>query len=359
MCSAARAPHATICLLHGTSPGLMRPQPMIASTLDSLYCGVKVLATMVEKAQAPQNSMGAKEIPAALWQLISQALAAGAATLSTTAAAAANHPVSLCHISSSSILAFACNRSAASCIPRPCPSCVQALSKLCMRQVKLRPMQQCRERYELLLAALRGSRGQAGAQLAGQFPGRIPLVAPASASLAGTALSQAIAPAASAARNQSHAAPSAGLQLATAVPHVAETVLASSQPSHQASTGALQGAAVLPAVGSQASAPGLAASHITVPAYLSAAVGGGTAVVQQHLSEGMQPGSAPLQSNGVPVQSSVRAPGGSGGSLKQELHMQGKPDQAWDLCSELEAMREHLAWLASSSVVCSVEVRHS
>ena len=54
---------------------------------------LKVLATMVEDCQAPQLSPAAKSVPAAVWQLISDALSAGAATLSTTAAAAASQPV--------------------------------------------------------------------------------------------------------------------------------------------------------------------------------------------------------------------------------------------------------------------------
>ena len=49
---------------------------------------------MLEEAQAGRPGEAQKEISAAVWQLISDALAAGAATLSTTAAAAASQPVS-------------------------------------------------------------------------------------------------------------------------------------------------------------------------------------------------------------------------------------------------------------------------
>ena len=56
---------------------------------------MQVLATMVEEAQASRLGEAQKEISAAVWQLISDALAAGAATLSTTAAAAASQPVGL------------------------------------------------------------------------------------------------------------------------------------------------------------------------------------------------------------------------------------------------------------------------
>ena len=61
----------------------------------------QVLATMVEEAQANWPGEAQKEITAAVWQLISDALAAGAATLSTTAASAASQPVGLHLISSS------------------------------------------------------------------------------------------------------------------------------------------------------------------------------------------------------------------------------------------------------------------
>lgn len=50
---------------------------------------------MVEEAQGPQLSSGPMQIPPAVWQLISDALAAGAATLSMTGATAASQPVSL------------------------------------------------------------------------------------------------------------------------------------------------------------------------------------------------------------------------------------------------------------------------
>ena len=56
---------------------------------------MQVLATMVEEARAGRPGEVRKVIPAAVWQLISDALAAGAATLSTTAAAAASQPVDL------------------------------------------------------------------------------------------------------------------------------------------------------------------------------------------------------------------------------------------------------------------------
>ena len=63
---------------------------------------MQVLATMIEEAQADQPGQAQKEVSATLWQLISDALAAGAATLSTTAAAAARQPVGLqpvsCHL---------------------------------------------------------------------------------------------------------------------------------------------------------------------------------------------------------------------------------------------------------------------
>ena len=48
---------------------------------------------MVEDCQATQLGSTPKSIPASLWQLASDALSAGAATLSTTAAAAAGQPV--------------------------------------------------------------------------------------------------------------------------------------------------------------------------------------------------------------------------------------------------------------------------
>ena len=54
---------------------------------------LQVLATMLEEAQTGRPGEAQKEISAAVWQLISDALAAGAATLSTTAAAAASQPV--------------------------------------------------------------------------------------------------------------------------------------------------------------------------------------------------------------------------------------------------------------------------
>ena len=34
----------------------------------------------------------------------------------------------------------------------------------------------------------------------------------------------------------------------------------------------------------------------------------------------------------------------------------GSPSQAWSLAAGLETVREHLAWLASSNIVCSPEV---
>ena len=50
---------------------------------------------MVEEAQAGPPGEAQMAVSAAVWQLISDALAAGAATLSTTAASAASQPVSL------------------------------------------------------------------------------------------------------------------------------------------------------------------------------------------------------------------------------------------------------------------------
>ena len=62
---------------------------------------MQVLATMVEEAETGRPGEAQKEVSAAVWQLISDALAAGAATLSTTAAAAASQPVGLPSFSSS------------------------------------------------------------------------------------------------------------------------------------------------------------------------------------------------------------------------------------------------------------------
>ena len=61
-------------------------------------CVYQVLATMVEEAQATQLSPAIKSIAMSVWQLIADALAAGAATLSMTAAAAASQPVSVAHL---------------------------------------------------------------------------------------------------------------------------------------------------------------------------------------------------------------------------------------------------------------------
>ena len=58
-----------------------------------MSCLLQVLAIMVEDFQTPQASPTSKSVPASVWQLISDALSAGAATLSTTAAAAASQPV--------------------------------------------------------------------------------------------------------------------------------------------------------------------------------------------------------------------------------------------------------------------------
>lgn len=37
----------------------------------------------------------------------------------------------------------------------------------------------------------------------------------------------------------------------------------------------------------------------------------------------------------------------------------GSPSQAWSLAAGLETVREHLAWLASSNIVCSPEVNQA
>ena len=229
--------------------------------------------------------------------------------------------------------------------------------RLCLRQVKLRLAQQCRERYELLLAALQASRSRArpaaalpatstpGASLAHSGPVSIPVPPPSAA------LSAANQAPVKTSQGTSPAGSAAGAAASTGLPNslpVAAAAPAGVPAGGQAVTSmAMQALAPL----QPGSLPALAGSSPAAP---------GRAPQQGPASDQAQPaqlapgGAAAQQSSGRALDGSVQAD--LPGQQRPEAKILGGPGQAWSLAAGIENVREHLAWLASSNIVCSPEV---
>ena len=206
-------------------------------------------------------------------------------------------------------------------------------------QVKLRSPQQCRERYEMLLTALRDSSPQTpSAATLGARPtflaAPLPSAAPAPVAAAGLPAS---GPGESVLR-------AAGVE-AGAPPH--SKAVPSSSPSTTAAHAVL-------APAKQASAPGFIAQQGAAPAHPSSAPALQPASFSQQSLPGQQ--SDELQQSMVHERGSRAGSAGLVAPSKHELQPTRTNGAVWDLASELQTLREHLAWLASSNVVCSVEV---
>ena len=195
-----------------------------------------------------------------------------------------------------------------------------------MVQMRIRSAQQCRDRYEMLLAALQDSRAQLPTP-AGK-PGVLPQTAPPGALLAGQAQAASSAPrlppaSLSPAADGAVCSASAGLS-GSAAP-------AQHAPAQHQVAGATQG-----------TQPGSMAQHSAAPAPSSLAQ---QAQQQQHGLALPHSGTALPHTGAVPGQGTMQAVQNLGA--------------AWSLSSELQTLREHLAWLASSNIVCSIAVSPS
>lgn len=213
------------------------------------------------------------------------------------------------------------------------------LNMNCAMQVKLRSPQHCRERYEMLLAALRDSSPQTPA--AATFGARptllaapLPLAASAPVAVAGLTASS----------------PGASMSLAASVEAGAP---AHSRAAPSSSPSATAAHAVL-APAEQASAPGLTAQQGTGPAHPSSAPALQPASLPQQSLPGRQPDGS--QQSMVHKHGSMVGSAGVIAPYKHEVQPTSTNGAVWDLASELQTLREHLAWLAKSNVVCSVEV---
>ena len=224
--------------------------------------------------------------------------------------------------------------------------------KLCMRQVKLRLAQQCRERYELLLAALQASR--CPARPAATFPAAstpgVSLARPGPVSAPAPPALAALPAASQAPGNTSQAGPSS-------LPS-----LAGSAAGHEAgTTGLPAGGQAVASVAVQAPAPLQAGGVPAVAGPPHSAPGGapqlGPVPYQAQPPQQAPGGAAAQQSGGRSLDASVQA--GLPGQQKAEARSADGPrgqSQAWSLAAGLETVREHLAWLATSNIVCSPEV---
>ena len=213
-------------------------------------------------------------------------------------------------------------------------------------QMKIRSAQQCRERYELLLAGLRDSRSTS---LAPVLPASSSLAAPGPVSSAPSGASLAgqvpAGTSSAAAASSSHA---------TGVPPLA------GGPAHSQVVSSAAGRQ--PDAGLPGSAPSLAApsAGVSVTAPLHAA---GKAVwpAGQQSVPGPTPQhiAAPAHASSAPAKDTAQGLAGLGSIEKQDIQPGGPNAAIWSLSAELQTLREHLAWLANSNVVCSTEVSRS
>lgn len=215
--------------------------------------------------------------------------------------------------------------------------------------MKIRSGQQCRERYELLLAGLCDGRS---VSLAPVLPASSSQAAPgpissasSGASLAGQVLAGTFSAAA------------ASFLHATGVPPLAA---AAGGPAHSQVVSSAAGRQ--PDVGLPGSAPSLAApsAGVSVTAPLHAA-GVAALPAGQPSAPGLTPQhiAAPVHASSAPAKDTAQRLAGLGSIEKQDLQPAGANGAMWSLSAELQTLREHLAWLANSNVVCSTEVGRS
>ena len=207
--------------------------------------------------------------------------------------------------------------------------------------MKIRSGQQCRERYELLLAGLRDSRS---VSLAPVLPASSAQAAPGpiSSASAGASLAGQV-PAGT------FSAAAASFLHATGVPPLAA---AAGGPAHSQVVSSAAGRQ--PDVGLPGSAPSLAApsAGVSVTAPLHALPGSAPGLTPQHIA-------APVHASSAPGKDTAQRLAGLGSIEKQDLQPAGANGAMWSLSAELQTLREHLAWLANSNVVCSTEVGRS
>lgn len=213
----------------------------------------------------------------------------------------------------------------------------------------MRSPQQCSDRYELLLAAFHDSRAQlpAPASRAAGPPAALPQRAPPGASPA------------SAAAGATDSV-SAGLKgpvppAESALARVVVSAAGISPGQRPQSLTLLQAAAAAaspqPSPG-QHLAPGSRPQQSAAPGPSSSAQQ--TQQQHQHLSNPLQVGTVPAPSTAASGQGSGQASLSVGAAHMHD--MQPRIGPAWSLSSELQTLREHLAWLASSNIVCGIAV---
>ena len=242
---------------------------------------------------------------------------------------------------------------------------VGSTDKLCVRQVKLRLAQQCRERYELLLAALQASRCQAhpAAALPATSMPSASLARPGPVSAAALPALAAVSAASQAPGNMSQAGPSQSPSPAgSAAGAAAGTRHPTSMPGDAAATTGLPaGGQAVTSMAMQTPAPSQPGSVPAVAGPPHSAHGGapllGRAPTQAQPTQQAPGGVAAQQSSERALNGSAQA--GLPGQQRPEAKSAGAPGgpgQAWSLAAGLETVREHLAWLATSNIVCSPEV---
>ena len=235
--------------------------------------------------------------------------------------------------------------------------------------MKMRSAQQCRDRYELLLAALHDSRAQlpSPASRAGGSPAALPQTAPPGASTAGQAQAAPlplVPPPSSQAPAAAAAADSISAGLSRPVPpaqpalahHQVVLSAAGASPGPGVHSSPVQtaaaGASPQPLTG-QHLAPVSAPQQSTAPVPPSSA----QQTQQQQLS-------TPPNSSTVPSPKGAASGQGTGQASPSvgpaDMHVtQPRMGAAWSLSSELQTLREHLAWLVSSNIVCGMAVSSS
>ena len=226
--------------------------------------------------------------------------------------------------------------------------------------MKMRSAPNCRDRYELLLAALHDSRAQLPASAPrGAGPPAVPAhTVPDAASLAGPAAE--LLPPATLSSSQASAGAGAGL------PGLATTSQAA--PAQQQAAASAAGAH--PGTGLRSSVPlqavaaaalrhppaGQHSAHGLTPQQSAAPVPSSSAQHAQQQQAALPPHTGITTEDGSagPRQSSTQASVSLASA--HEHDMQPRNGAVWSLSSELQTLREHLAWLASSNVVCGTEV---